>query len=139
MISSNRRAYGTYAQDTKTQTLQALRDFGEVESRRLPNFGRERIDGRGDPMAIEIAAGGPGEAMGGIAGGLLGAYLGGKLPFGEISRAAGLYLGTKAGEALGSQLDGPVPESVARGVMTPAERDYPGYWGYSGDDRRAGK
>ncbi|WP_143348258.1 hypothetical protein [Ensifer adhaerens] len=138
MIRSNRRPYDTYSQDPKTPKLQALRDFGLDGSRRLPNFGRERSDGRNEPKAIEVAEGGPGGTMGGLAGGWLGGVLGSRLPLGEFGKWAGRYLGAKAGEAIGSHLDGPVPESVARGVMTPAERDYPGYWGYSGDDAVGG-
>lgn len=138
MIRTNNRPLETHENTLSALTLPELRAFGERASSRLPNLGRDRGNARDARRAIEVAENGPGGAMGGLAGGWLGGVLGSRLPLGEFGKWAGRYLGAKAGEALGSQLDGPVPESVARGVMTPAERDYPGYWGYSGDDAVGG-
>lgn len=138
MIRKNNRPFEIHENTLTAQTLQERRAFGDDASGRLPNLGRERGNARDARRAIEVAENGPGGVAGGLAGGWLGGVLGSRLPLGEFGKWAGRYLGAKAGETLGSALDGPVPESVARGVMTPAERDYPGYWGYSGDDAVGG-
>lgn len=136
----NKRPYDTFANGPKAQTVRELQEFGDEASRRLPNLGRDRSNARDGGGGVEVAHSDPGEWAGGVVGGWLGRRLTKRFGAGGQLGGAlvGQYLGEKVGAGLGAMLGGPVPESVARGVMTPAERDYPGYWGYSGDDAVGG-
>lgn len=136
----SKRPYDTFAKGPKAQTVRELQEFGDEASNGLPNWGRDSADTRDGGGGIEVAHSDPGEWAGGVVGGWLGRLLTKRLgATGQLAGAfGGQYLGEKVGAGLGAILGGPVPESAARGVMTPAERDYPGYWGYSGDDAVGG-